>query len=300
MIAAMLLLFLPVLVFAQQEATSLLGNPLNRPELDDKTRADFEAKLEKARTDFNRAPNDVDALIWVGRRTAYLGRYREAIAIYTEGIRKHPDQPKLYRHRGHRYLTVREIDHAIADFEKAASLVRGKQDEVEPDGLPNAKNIPTSTLHTNIFYHLGLSYYLKGEFAKAESAYQECLKYTKNDDMLVALTHWRYMTMRRQGKDQEAMALLRPIRAEMNVIEDVEYHALCLLYKGEKKPEDLSKADQDALSSATVSYGIGNWYYYNGQKEKGIGIFRKIVSGKEWGAFGYLAAEAELARMDRK
>ena len=264
-----------------QEAVSLLGTPLYKPPLDDQTREDFEQKLAKARAEYERDPNLIDSAIWFGRRTAYLGHYRDAIAIYTKAIEKHPDEPKLYRHRGHRYLTIREIDKAIQDFERAALLVKGKQDEIEPDGLPNTKNIPTSTLNTNIFYHLGLSYYLKADYARAETAYRECLKFTKNDDMLVALTHWLYMTLRRQGKEKEGAALLIPIQNDMDVIEDFDYQSLCLLYKGEKQPEDLLSSDKmEGLSGATISYGVGNWYFYNGQKEKAVEIFRKIVAVK--------------------
>jgi tetratricopeptide (TPR) repeat protein len=298
----LLILLLPLFAFAEEpEATSLLGKPLYRPEFDNKTRLEFEEKLSKAKADFDKNPQDVDSIIWFGRRTAYLGYYGEAIAIYTRAIEKYPEDARLYRHRGHRYLTVRQIDKAIQDFEKAAKLVEGKEDEVEPDGLPNAKNIPTSTLNTNIYYHMGLSHYLKGDFARAEQAYRDCLKFAKNDDMLVAVTHWLYMTLRRQGKTTEAATLLKPIKKEMNVIEDFDYHVLCLLYKGEKELEELlTETKTDGLSGATVSYGIGNWYFYNDQKEKGVDTFEKIVDGKEWGAFGYLAAEAELARLGKK
>lgn len=295
------LLLASVLGAQQQEATSLLGTPLFRPELDDKTRADFEAKLQKAEKDYQEEPGDEDRAIWFGRRTAYLGRYKEAIGIYSSAIAKHPESAKLYRHRGHRYLTVREIDQAIEDFQKAAGLVEGKPDQIEPDGLPNSKNIPTSTLNTNIFYHLGLAHYLKGDFSSAETAYRKCLSFTKNDDMLVAVTHWLYMTLRRQGKNRQAGDLLAPVQKKMNVIEDFDYQSLCLLYKGEKQPKDLlESADREGLSGATLSYGIGNWYFYNGHEEKGMEIFREILKGKEWASFGYLAAEAEVARAAAK
>jgi tetratricopeptide (TPR) repeat protein len=295
-------LLFPFFAFAQeQEATSLLGKPLLRPELDEQTRMDFQAKLEKAADAYKKTPDDPETVIWFGRRTAYLGRYREAIAIYTRAIEHHPDNPKLYRHRGHRYLTVREIDRAIQDFEKAASLVEGKPDEIEPDGLPNAKNIPTSTLKTNIFYHLGLAYYLKGKYPEAEQAYRECLKFSKNNDMLVAVTHWLYMTLRRSGKKNDAEALLKPIHPGMNVIEDFDYLSLCLLYKKEKAPEELLALSKDqGLSGATLSYGIGNWYFYNDDTEKGVEIFKTILAGKEWASFAYLAAEAEVARLEKK
>ena len=78
----------------------------------------MEAELADAVAAWEKDRSDADALIWVGRRTAYLGRYREAIGIFSDGIARHPADARMYRHRGHRYLTVREIDQAIADFEK--------------------------------------------------------------------------------------------------------------------------------------------------------------------------------------
>ena len=56
---------------------------------------------------------------------------------------------------------------AINDFEKAGQLIQGKENEIEPDGMPNAMNIPISTLHGNIWYHLGLAYYLKHDYKKS-------------------------------------------------------------------------------------------------------------------------------------
>ena len=121
------------------------------------------ANFEQARTEFEANPKDVEALIWYGRRTAYLGRYRQAIAIYTEGIKNFPQDAHLYRHRGHRYISIRNYEAAIADLEKAASLIQGTSDQIEPDGMPNAQNIPLSSLHSNVWYHLGLAYYLTQE-----------------------------------------------------------------------------------------------------------------------------------------
>ena len=44
-------------------------------------------KYEEAKNAFERNPVDTDALIWYGRRAAYLGDYRQAIEIYTGGSR---------------------------------------------------------------------------------------------------------------------------------------------------------------------------------------------------------------------
>ena len=280
------------------EATSLLGRPLFAPELSADVRKKAEAELAQAETVHRQTPDDADAIIWLGRRIAYLGRYRDAITVFTQGIQKHRGDPRMYRHRGHRYITVRELDRAIVDLTKAAQLVSDKPDQIEPDGQPNAKNIPTSTLNSNIYYHLGLAHYLKGDFQSALRAYRRCLDYSKNPDMLVATTHWLYMTLRRMQRDDEARRVLEPIAAEMDIIENASYHKLLLMYKGLEKADALLASSSGAIDTVTVGYGVGNWYLYNGRRDDAMNVFRKIVDEPQapWSAFGYIAAEAELAR----
>ena len=282
--------------FAQPNCLQTAGEI--QPKLSREARRDFDTRLAHARADFEKNQS-ADNSIWLGRRTAYLGRYKEAIGIYTEAIAKYPKDARLYRHRGHRFITVRCFDDAIKDFEKAAKLIKGKPDEIEPDGLPNARNIPTSSLQSNIWYHLGLAHYLKGEFGSARKAFLEAEKVSKNPDMLVATTHWLYMTLRRSGREKEASATLAPITDNLEVIENADYYQLIKLYQGKLKPSDLlSDTNQTAntLSNATVGYGVGNWFLYNGRRAEAESVFRQIVLGIQWASFGHIAAEVELTR----
>ena len=282
--------------FAQTNCLQTAGEI--QPKLSTEQRRDFQTRLAQARVDFEKNQS-ADNSIWLGRRTAYLGRYKESIAIYTDAISKYPKDARLYRHRGHRLITLRCFDDAIKDFEKAAKLVKGKPDEIEPDGLPNARNIPTSTLQSNIWYHLGLAHYLKGDFGSARKAYREAEKVSKNPDMMVATTHWLYMTLRRLGREKEATASLAPITDNLEVIENADYYQLIKLYQGKLKPSDLlSDTNQTAntLSNATVGYGVGNWFLYNGRRTEAENTFRQIVLGIQWASFGHIAAEVELTR----
>ena len=85
-------------------------------------------------------------------------------------------------------------------------------DEIEPDGAPNPAGIPTSTLHTNVWYHLGLAHYLQGEFEEALKAYKKCLEASTNNDMDVATLDWYYMTLKRLNRHEDAQALLAGCR----------------------------------------------------------------------------------------
>ena len=282
------------------QAISLLGDTLRTFPLSADTKARYEAQLAEAKAAYDRTPTNVDSIVWYGRRLGYLGRIREAIDVYSRGVALYPDNPWLYRHRGHRYLTVRELDRAASDLERAAALTRGKPDEVEPDGQPNARNMPIGTLQSNIAYHLALAYYLKGDFARAIPVYRQEIADARNDDRLVSTAHWLYMSLRRLGRDKEAADVLVPIKRDMNVIENETYHRLLLLYKGELPVDSVLTAGptgEMSVTDATGAYGVGNWHLYNGRRAEAERVFRRILAGGQWGAFGYIAAESEIARM---
>ena len=282
------------------EAVSVTGRALPSLPIAADRRPVLEANLARAAAEFAARTDDADAIIWLGRRTAYLNCFREAIAIFSSGIEKHPEDIRLYRHRGHRYISLREFDKAIADLEKAARLIEEKRlpDQVEPDGDPNPQNVPTSTSHFNVYYHLGLARYLQGDFEGAARAYRQCMKYSQgSDDRLVATSDWLYMTLRRLGRADEAAAVLAPITARLAVLENKAYWNRLLMYKGEKKPEELLGPRDEPLDLATYGYGVANWHLSNGERERAREIFEKVVAGPQWNAFGYIAAEVELARL---
>ena len=269
------------------------------PVLSTETRLLYEKNLADAEAVHLERPNAADSIIWLGRRVAYLGRYKDAVRIFSSGIVLHTDDARFYRHRGHRYMTLRCFDDAIKDFEAAARLVAGKPDKIEPDGIPNARNTPTSTLQSNIWYHLGLAYYLKGDFKSASRAYEQAQKVSTNNDMRVATSYWHYMTLRRLGKKKEAKKVLEPFAGKIELIENDEYLKLIRLNRGELKGDLLLSqisGDASSLASASLGYGIGNYFLYNGDREKAMTIFRTIVAGNQWSSFGYIAAERELMR----
>ncbi|HEX2202948.1 MAG TPA: tetratricopeptide repeat protein [Longimicrobium sp.] len=283
------------------EAVSLLGAPLYPPELPHEARQRLEAQLDTARRAYERNPDDADALIWYGRRTAYLGRYHDAIGIFTEGIRRHPRDPRMYRHRGHRWITVRRFGRAASDLQRAARLARGRPDEPEPDGVPSARGVPRSTLQGNIWYHLGLAYYLQGDFARAAWAFRECLGLAQNDDSRVAAADWLYMSLRRLGREAEAAAVLDVVRPGMDVVENASYLRRLRMYRGELPPDSLlDPAGKDALEVATQGYAVGNWHLYHGRRDEAEEVFWRVTAAENWAPFGYIAAEAELRRTLRR
>ena len=274
------------------QAISLLGQELVAGEAG-KLQLD---NLATAKAEYERNADSADAIIWYGRRIAYTQNYRGAIEIFSEGIEKFPDDAHFYRHRGHRYISIRQFDLAIADLERAAELIAGTKDEVEPDGAPNPAGIPVSTLHSNIWYHLGLAYYLVGDLDNALRVYEIAIADTPNDDMRVATTHWLYMTLRLLDREKDATAALDPIHEDMNVIESTAYHQLCLLYKGEAETGKVLTSGITAAGGDSAMYGVANWYYYNGQLDQAKAAFQEMIDKSGWASFGRIAAESDLSR----
>ncbi len=252
----------------------------------------------KAKDDYESNPEDAEAIIWFGRRVAYMGRYREAIDIFAEAIKKHPDDARMYRHRGHRYLSIREYDKAIEDFEKACVLIRGKENEIEPDGIPNDRGIPISTLHGNIYYHLALAYYLKNDLLNALRVYDLCAASNKNADNIVSTCHWKYMALRRSGYHEEAEKLLNEVKEGIDVIENISYYEACLFYKGLLKEDWFANKLSGSSKADVFSYTLGNWNLYE-QKDslKAKTYFEGLLKDGNKASFAYLAAEADYARL---
>lgn len=282
----------------QKPVTAFTGEKLYPPAESETSKYRKDSLLAIAQANFDSNPDSLDYIIWLGRRTAYLWQYHKAIDIYSKGIEKHPDAPELYRHRGHRYISIRKLDNAIADFEKAAELAKNRPVQIEPDGIPNSINQPLSNLQFNIYYHLGLAHYLKGDFAKAAEVYEKCMDYTLNSDLIVATVDWLYMSLRRDNRENEAKRWLRYVDPNMRIIENQRYFQRLLMYKGQVQAEDLFNFEPESLDAqldlVTQGYGVGNWYFYNGNREKAKAIFEQLLATDYWSAFGYIAAEADM------
>jgi tetratricopeptide (TPR) repeat protein len=284
----------------EPEARSLFGQPLYPPELPTEVRQRLEAQLDSARLVYEANPDSADGILWYGRRAAALGHYREAISLFTEGIHKHPRDARFYRFRGHRWITVRRFDRAVVDLERAVRLTRGQPDQVEPDVTPSGAG-PLSTLQGNIWYHLGLAYYLRGEFGRAAAAFQGALALARNDDSRVAAADWLYMSLRRQGRTAEAAAVIAPFGPDVHVRENQSYLRRIRFYRGELPADSLLEpAGRSAVDVATQGYGVGNWYLYNGRESDAEAVFWRITGAENWAPFGYIAAEADLRRLTRQ
>jgi len=264
------------------EIVSLLGKNLYATPadgIDGQELLKFQKDLEEAKKSYDADPNNPENIILYGNSLANLWRFHEAIHVFSKGIEKHPGYAMLYRYRGHRYISVRDFDNAVADLTKAAELNDHDQE---------------------IWYHLGLAHYLKGNFEKALSSYENCLKYATDDDSKISTSNWLYETLNRLGKKEHAARVLDSIPEGMKPDETSSYYNLFLFFKGLKAEKDVEAFGQSSeLDKSTTGYGLGCWYLFRGENQKAKEHFEKAVAGKFWSAFGMIAAEVELLKMGK-
>lgn len=222
-----------------------------------------------------------NAQLWMekGLELAKSALYREAGECYARAIALNPEEGIFYRHRAHRFLSQWRFEDACADFAIAA------------------KKIPENW---DVWYHLGLSYFLLRDYKKAAAAYQKCLDMTKGEDEYIAVCDWYYMTLLRLGEKQKAQQVLEYVKPDFDPGENTAYFRRLLMYKGLIKPEEVLPQDLNAIPSielVTMGFGLSNYYYYNGEKEKSNQVIDMILkAGDEndcYFAFGYLAAKAD-------
>jgi len=223
-------------------------------------------------------PSKADYFVGRGRTLARLRRYDEAFNAYGEAHRLDPDDPMILRYRGHNYINVRKIDLALADLTRAEAM---KKDDF------------------GIYYHLALAYYLDGQFGKAADAYDGCVRTSTSDDDRIACYAWQYPSLRRAGRAAEAKALLDKIVPDLDVTENSSYLDRLLLFKGVRSEAEVAEQmDASPLNLSTVGYGLGLWHLLEGRPEKAREYFERATKSDYWPAFGFIAAEIELKRLE--
>ncbi len=236
-----------------------------------------------------------DDYVEIGKQLVATSRYREAIDNFTEGLAKYPTSYKLLRNRGHRYITLRQLDNSKADLTKAEELVRDQPDVME-FGLDGK---PTATVRHQIWYHIGVYNYLMGDYTKAAAAFEQAVATGGDLKNVVGASDWLYNSYQRAGEKDKSAKAIAGIKPDMATDTTTAYFKRIMLYKGVIKPEKLVDItltpDKIHVQEVTKMYGLANWYAYNGDAEKANSIYKIILTSTDgWPGFAYAGAEKDV------
>ncbi|MGI9628372.1 MAG: tetratricopeptide repeat protein [Longimicrobiales bacterium] len=275
---------------ASPQAVSLFGEDLY-------AQPDTSGQVAEADLALAGAPDDVELLIAAARVRRNVWQYRQAMELYTKAMELAPDDWRPYRYRGHRHISVREFDQAVVDLEEARER---------------------APLNWDVSYHLGLAYFLVGEFGDAADEYLRCMDMNDDADAQaaqaddfrscsqnaedpesrVAMTEWAVRALLRDGRSDEAQTLLDGIPEDLPISVNVAYYHDLLFYKGLKTEEELLNPPEDGpYRLETVGMGVANWHIAHGEPEQARDILEVLVADPWWPGFGRIAAEVELSRL---
>ena len=271
---------------ATAELTTLLGRPVF-------ARPDSDGAIAKADAALAADPRSVDLILAAARARDVALQFHSAIEVYTRGLAIAPDDVRLLRFRGHRYISIRRFDLAAADLRHAVAIAPSSFDAT---------------------YHLGLAHYLLGEFDEAARVYRSCLEATADraplpqgwrsctttratDNDRVAVTDWLYRALRRAGRHDEARALLPAFEAGLKVGENEAYYTALRFYGGAVGEDAaMTPVTKNENRLVTVGYGVATFHLANGNTSQACPLLQRIAAEPNWNAFGVIAAEVDLAR----
>src|SRR4051812_20907631 len=222
-------------------------------------------------------PRHVERFIALGGAQAGARQMREAVQTFTRALAVAPNDPMLYRWRGHRNLSVRNFDAAMADLTRGYGM---------------------DSTNYGILYHLGVLRFVRGDFNAAADAFARAQPRAPDGGELAGATDWLWMSLQRAGRGAEAAAMLS--RRPDTLAAANAYVRRLKLYRGEIAPDAvLTPSDTGDVDVATLAFGLGNWYLVKGDTARARELFRRSVGSGGWPAFGFIASEAELARLER-
>lgn len=255
---------------------------------------DEKGEITQARAKFDKEPTNPQLLIEIGMLQDSFMRHGEAVQTYSEGISKFPKDWRFLRYRGQRYISSRKFSEAIQDLEKAKESTKRSYD---------------------VAYYLGLAYYFSGEYDKASSEFGRCEAQLKeplreSEDLkglnsceigreeqafLVPLMYWRYLALRRGGKNAEAKAYADAVSPLWTLRSNKAFYDALLFFRGTKEiTEMLDGANEATRDYLTRSAGVAVQLFTEGERQRACSIWQRNAMDTKWNHLGVIAAEAEF------
>ncbi len=275
----------------EPEALSFSGEPLMARVPDSVSAAKSDSLVAAIRAKADLTEEDYIA---IGRSLSGIGQFRRAVEAYTEGLTKYPDSYRLLRHRGHRYINLRQLEPAIADLSKAAQLIPQEPPVYETD----ASGKPGASYQHQIWYHIGVYHFLKRDYVSGAEAFEKSLATAYSGGDKAGASDWLYNCAMRAGNKERAAAVAKPFTADFNIEnKDYPYYRRLLLFNNVIKPGEL--VDENAavkdmsLTELTKLYGLANYYLYQGDTTRARTLYGKVLESSEWAGFAYASAELD-------
>jgi len=300
-------------------AISLTGDTLWAAPVDPKDGPWLITQLQAARATASGNSEDLDSQLMLARRMAEVGQVREAVDLLSQTAWMHYLSPKVYRTRGELLLWLRELGPALHDLEiadflstRGGGLLRDGRTRngsksnfwamlAEPAAGPDSAAV--TSVQYQIAFHMGLIRYLQGNARDARVLLTEAVQRSSNDNDLAQAALWLFFTLRRAGDLAAATEILTAVDTAWAVTDHKPEHQLLLGFKGLVPTDTIQARALDRSGGperSLYAYGIGFMLLVTDRRDEATLWLDQARSIPQWTELGYLAAEADLARLKRR
>lgn len=286
---------------AGAQAWSLFGRPLYPPALPPDVKQQREMLFAQTEVAWQIRPESPEASLAMGRRQLDLGRVREAVAIFDDGVKKFPTSSYFLRFRAQGYLAERRFGPAAEDVQKALRQLEGSRDSFEQDTVPNRRGVPTTTFKWNCLAILGHARYAQADFAGAADAWRQAVAVSPPHDAQVAARLWLYLSLLAGGKAAEAPAALELVPKDWEMMGDPAAYRLALFFQGGgDEAALLAEARKGTLDVDLAETALGLWHLARGERPAGVDLLQKVEARDRWPEPPHIVAEATLQRLGER
>jgi hypothetical protein len=125
------------------------------------------------------------------------------------------------------------------------------------------------------------------------------LPFARHPDMEVAVRYWWTLSLRQMQSEEAKRAMA--FASSDPLLESFAYERLLMVMRGELKEEVLlaqARADRGGLDFSTIGYGLAAHRALSGNVEGAKALLTELTSEPASAAFGRIAAEVELKRLE--
>lgn len=283
----------PVVRAAYAMTRSPSGVEFRDMEMDPFSKEWFDGDLETANIVYTSAPLKEGSYSWRGRREGFMGNYAKAIDIFTQGLELFPESYALYRYRGYYLVRNYQYEDGIRDLRRAEQLIENVDVSPVQDGIPGRSDFSPSTFKRNIYYYLAESSMATGDYQTVISYMDKAVEANQlrdKDDFLVSTSFYKYIAMRKLGQHDEAVAMIRTIPRNLEIISNREYYEAIQYLQGRYSREQfMGRADSLGL------YAIAMNDLFSGREANAKEVLTVVTNNNHK---GYWLAEVELINLD--
>ena len=176
-------------------------------------------------------------------------------------------------------------------FGHAGTIVEGREDSYEPDGIINARHQYLGSYRSKIHYYLGQTSWAVGDYQATLDGMTRAAAepLVQHDDRRVATGFWQYLALRKLGRHDEAQAVVDAIPEDLELVENFDYYDGIRFFKG-----TLGEASILEDGGLNATFGVAMLHLIEGRAERAAEMLTDLVAGS---AQGYWPAETELLQL---